>query len=294
MKSKPGVLIFLAFLQAVAPFGNIVLGAVLSEMSISTYLRELPNSQYGYSFLYSLFAVQFFTAFAVYAVKPWSIPVCIAVAVWHISKVPSLQTSWSNPWIVPSLIFCHAMNIAFIFYFLIPAVRKVYFNKRLRWWESIPRYVINGKGVILIKDQAISCDVDEISRVGAFISVKNELHVREELELNFSYDGKEYFLKARVLNQHLTEKKQFGILFSKKGLQTKRDLFLLTQKLEKARVPRIPERVDQFEEFKSWAKQAVKSGRGFLPSYESRAGVVAGSKSRSLVAKNLDPKKKAA
>ena len=91
-------------------------------------------------------------------------------------------------------------------YFLLPSVRTPFFNKRSRWWETATRYTINLPCTVNIIDvcELDKCEIDNISRTGAFIYGPFEIFDENYVDLNFKSKNKtfNFSIRSEVVGKH--------------------------------------------------------------------------------------------
>src|SRR5262249_5789447 len=125
---------------------------------------------------------------AVYAMKAWSYPVFLSISGWTIySNVKFLQ-SFSGSYALPVVATFFVLDFTFVSYFLLlPTVRKIYFDSRLRWWEQKPRYLVEVSGSIHRQgsSNAKSFFTLDLSEGGVLVKTKEQFTMHEPLELTF-------------------------------------------------------------------------------------------------------------
>ncbi len=117
MTSKPGVLLFLAAIQFLAPFGNILLSSYLSHTSVTEYISSFISENGWILFFLNRFAGQWISAYATFSIKLWSIPVCILSALWITYTVSNPTQAQGDQFGVTLILLSHIVNFSLILYF---------------------------------------------------------------------------------------------------------------------------------------------------------------------------------
>jgi len=268
MNRKPGILIFLALLQLISPIGDIVIGAYLSHTTPWVYFKFLSVNE-PLRFLLGHLGLQVLCAFAIFSVKMWSLPVFIVACGVNILETALSWRFATNAASMSVLISAHLLNIGLISYFLLPAVRDVYLNRRLRWWENNPRYKLEAKGVLFDSSGSVEVNVHDISIGGTFISgIPGTLpDLNRDMTIQFTYEG--VLIQARGKIRHKSsnssDRENCGVEFFDIGPDTKKALKKLTTALEFLGVERRPERQNAWNDLKNWIVGVVTRGEGLIP-----------------------------
>ena len=139
MRQRPWILVVLAGLHFVAPVGNITLNALLMKRNVLDYFAYAMQLEYLQRNWFIIVG-PLVAAIAIYACKKWSFFVyLVAITVLFVFSYSGYMSKAESISILPVL-FVYLVNVSVVSYFLLPAVRQVYFDPRLRWWESQPRY----------------------------------------------------------------------------------------------------------------------------------------------------------
>ena len=195
MKRKPWPLIVLALIHFLAPIGNIIINSYLMESNPVDYLRALLHpSNIVHATIF--FGIPIFSSMLIYICKKWSYYLYVGVM-----SVPFIYSffSWTN---MPGLstgfilILFYVINIMIVGYFLLPTVRRVYFDPRLRWWETRPRYLADYQATILIAGQSYPGQVKNISQSGIFVESESEFDVDQNLSITFKVADEKFELKG--------------------------------------------------------------------------------------------------
>lgn len=268
MHRKPGILIFLAVLQLVSPIGDIIIGAALSNATPWAYFKFLSVHE-PFRFLLGHLGLQALSAYAIFSVKLWSIPVFLFACAINILETALSWRFATSASSMSVLISAHLLNIGLITYFLLPAVRDVYLNRRLRWWENNPRYKIDAAGILFDSTARSEVRVHDISLGGTFISgAPGTLpDLDRDMTIQFSYEGVQIQARGKIRHKstRAKDKEMCGVEFFDLGQETRKALKNLTSALEFLGVERRPERRNAWADLKAWFIGAVTRGEGLVP-----------------------------
>lgn len=261
MITKPWPIILLAFLYILAPIPNWIVSANLSHKGLIEFARTFDHWWNAVIF-FALFPT---AGIAIFMVKRWSYPVFGAVMLW--SFYMNLVAYLKYPTYVPIwiLIAVYVVNIALVGYFLIPAVREVYRNPRLRWWESKPRYEVSIPATINQMGQKEEGKIHNISVGGVFLQLSRNYELDSLVDLQFIFRDIDCSLKGKILYQNPKITHSYGIQFEDLTINDRRNLKTLADILEKEGVARRPERFNWKTSFTEWAKTLFRSGKGLVP-----------------------------
>lgn len=168
MYRRPWPIVALALLQLLSPVLNAALNASWLHIELAAYVRGFfERSSILNLVVFAVIPVA--SAVSIYVCKLWGLVTFVLLEaflfgwnVWQRSMYPNHYSFWN-------LAFATAMNLVLVMYFLVPAVRRVYTNPRIRWWESKPRY-LKEIDVMLDRDGvALTARTVNLSEGGAFI-----------------------------------------------------------------------------------------------------------------------------
>jgi hypothetical protein len=216
--------------------------------------------------LFDLTASGIAAAVAIFAMKRWSYPVLLAIYGWGF--IDNIETWRHAPHALTlfTLVVVNGLNIAFASYFLLPAVRATYFDPKLRWWESKPRFKIDIIATVNDRQESI-CD---ISAGGVFVRNMQKLTLGSTILLRFGLNSLQFDGKGRVVHLR-NEGNGAGIQFIELNRSQKRQLTQAMRELEASGVPRQSPKVSLWEDFKSWSIGLVTTGKGWAPELPTRS-----------------------
>lgn len=260
MKSRPWPIVILAWIHLLSPIGNVLVSAHLMHVSLYSYYNLVirQTSLFDNVNFFLLFPV---AAFAIYACKSWSYPIFLSVASWSFYQN---FMSWRHfPLLMTpaTLVAVYAVNIAVVGYFLIPSVRAPYFNPRLRWWESKPRYTID----IEVEVDGKAGVITNISEGGAFLKTARKLSVGEDVRVQSRFYGLPLEFFGKVVYSRPGDARGYGIQFHDLAQSAKRNLKRLCRAFYLMRVERRPDYTRWYQSFGIWVSQLVRTGKGWVP-----------------------------
>ncbi|MBY0414589.1 MAG: hypothetical protein K2Q18_10500, partial [Bdellovibrionales bacterium] len=144
MIRKPWPIIIVAFIFFIIPIVNI-LGTYLfmkDQYAFSDYIQSLFLDSVNYLPLFNMVVPSLVAGYSVYSVKKWSYPVFLICMVWITIQVFfKFSYALRGMDFVLTVILPMFINVVYVSYILLPKVRAPYYDPRLRWWETKPRYV---------------------------------------------------------------------------------------------------------------------------------------------------------
>lgn len=261
MRVRPWPLVILAILHFLSPLFSIWASARISGLPLGNYLGRIFIAETKFQ-LALFFLAPVGAAVSIWMMKKWSYTVflvcTVAMAIVNFGswrQYPSLVT-------LPLLLAIYAVNIIVVSYFLLPAVRAVYFNRRLRWWETAPRYELKIKGTLNGGFWESPCDLQNISRGGVFLDSPHPLNHGERITLTFRTFDREFRFEGRVAHQRVGAGCGIEFLHSHESRVAARSL---TQSLRKRGTPVVGRAPQAEDGFRHWALQLLRTGRGLLP-----------------------------
>jgi hypothetical protein len=259
MKTKPWPLMMLALINFLCPIGNVLLSAKLEHISVLQYLHEGQLMD-----LLTILIAPWIGAFAVFSVKKWSYPVFLAVMTYQAGNL-FYQAHVYPDILNTKLVFLLSMlNLALVSYFLSPRVRIVYYDQRLKWWESSPRYDVTIECLIGGKQgQGCKAQVLNISLGGVFLKCSKELKVGADIELALEAAHDSVSMIGKVL---YSRNGGYGVQFTHDKVRMGQ-IKTLIKHLRATGIKPTP-KVLKMEDFRNWAKTKALKPTGWLPEVE--------------------------
>lgn len=185
MKRRPWPIILLALAHIFAPIGNILINATISPINFSNYIKLLfyPTNRVT---LIVFVLIPILAGIMIYLCKKWSYILYVLLMLIPFSY--SLQSSLksNSKLVLLALVFSFIINLLVIAYLFLPRVRKVYFDPKLRWWETKPRYKTNFQSLLSFNGSNHNVDIKNISEGGAFLETNLEIPTDTILKLTLN------------------------------------------------------------------------------------------------------------
>lgn len=201
MLRRPWPIVILVLFHLIAPVFNVLNSVWMSRTTVERYLLYKLDFAPWWDLL-ALFALVPIAGLVIYACKRWSYFVYMVL----MSAVALVNyINWqSHPGLfhLPLLLAFMVLNIVVVGYFLIPEVRTVYFNERLRWWEADPRYVLQTQGTLVTHEQYRRlCDIENLSRSGAMVAAGLGLEKGNNVSLVFDLEGTSFQIRGTIVHE---------------------------------------------------------------------------------------------
>lgn len=278
MKKRPWQILLLAAMHALSPISAFFIGAWrmdLSPWAYSLFLRSEDSWT-----LVQHFALYPLGGLAIYSMKRWSYLVFLSVMAWSFWK----HSQMGLPVIRLALVY--SINLGLVTYFMIPAVRRAYFDSRIKWWESQTRYEFSVPAIVRGSDgQDHPIALLDFSQGGVFArwdSEKSAPEAQTRLRIEVALGGIFFVFPGTVMHRRVSQPQGLGVRFDfpswRERLQAARFVFALRilgarkKSLSAASESRLHEILEGFVHF-------LRTGKGLVPLVPSshREGV---SKSR--------------
>lgn len=218
MYKKPLLFIILACAHMIEPLIKIIYFKLSTSFSFHTVITNISQAQslrevFDFWFLFPIGGL------ALISVKKWSYPIFVGVQAYSIyAHLTYEKYSWpymSEMPFVSSLALLF-MNALIIVYFALPHVRRPFFDRSLRWWETKKRYPVRIPVSFTIKGtgENVEGDILNISQTGVFISSDLDFNVNTPVELTLNYKEFQMSIDGLVRSRHsFQEEHGLGIKF---------------------------------------------------------------------------------
>lgn len=274
MRLRPWPLVLLAILQLLAPGVTIVMSAWYTHHPIGVVARAFVLHTNFREFL-EVFGLPILTAAALFFINAWSYAFLIVSCLWDLSLMPfSLREAYHQHALLPQ-IFCDLMCIGLYAYVLHPAVRAPFVNRKLRWWQSKPRFRATLTAMLFGKNDLgpIRVNVRDVSEGGVSITPTDSLTLEVGQVVRLSFRLLEHEIDIAGLVVHSggkpTELLSYGVsfLFRFNAVDFRKRLLIrdLVHALERQGAERVARKVNKGEEFRLWWTRLLHSHTGFVP-----------------------------
>ncbi len=269
MNRRPWPIVIIAMLYALAPIPNVLLSSAIEGRSVEEHLIGFMTNGDWLDLVLHLFLFPT-TAVAVYLCKKWSYSFFLFASAVVIASNIDYAIAFPDLYSIGLIISVHTINIAIVSYFLIPAVRQMYFKPSLRWWESKPRFLVNIRGALQCENEKANCRVIDISEGGAFVKCAENLDINDKVNLSFTFHNISMSLNANITYLRRMDGNGYGMHFTDLASNhaARKNLLHLIRSLKLLGVPRKRVLKNWREDFKDWMLKLFKTGEGFIPKTE--------------------------
>jgi hypothetical protein len=264
MKRKPWPLIVLALLHFLAPVGNIIANSIFANVSVAVYLKALFHHDEMIRTLIFLF-IPILGGILIYICKKWSYYLYLVLMVFPFFY--SYMSWQSQPSIELGiyLIAFYLINLLVVGYFILPQVRQVYFDPRLRWWETKPRFKAEFETGFTWVDQKGRGEIKNLSEGGLFIETDMKMNTMGRIDIDFKYKDVMYNLKGEIVySKNSNGRHGYGITLI--GNETQKEMVkrLIHSMSEQGLLitGRAPTEEDTFT---YWVKRLLTQKKGWVP-----------------------------
>lgn len=208
MKHRPLIFILIAVAHLIEPLIKISYFKVTTPFSFATIISNIsqihtPREIFEFWFLFPIGGL------ALLGVKKWSYPVFVGVQVYSIwSHLSYEQYTWPYVSEVPfaSSLILLFMNVLVMIYFALPDVRKPFFDRSIRWWETRTRYDLSLPITFCLTSSSnlIDGEILNISQTGVFIKHNGVYDVDTTVRMNISYKEYSITLDGVIKSHHAT------------------------------------------------------------------------------------------
>ena len=204
---------------------------------------------------------------AIYLMKPWSYAVFLVAMGWSlVANIASFRYAQSAQISLPMLLVVYGVQLGLAIYFMLPSVRRTYFDSRVRWWEAQRRLLFQTSFMGQLAGQGLTGKILNISAGGALLGMLNrDLKKGDTMILRFEVNGVPFETPAEAV---YVSPAGVGVRF---GLtQDSAPKFVrMVKGLELIGVPfRDQEVATPWQQVASWAARFVKTGKGLTPELE--------------------------
>lgn len=206
MKNKPILFQILCLLMFMEPLFKILSFKLSTGFAWQTIIENILQME-GLKNIFEFWILFPLGGLALIRIRKWSYLLFIAVQLYSLITILTYK-SYQWPYIserpLISTIFVLILNLGLIFYFLLPDIRRPFFDKKERWWEPKTRYSCTIPCAINFgSDKAIfNCHIHNISQTGMFLSGPIELMLQNKISIDFKILDEYFSFKGEVVSRH--------------------------------------------------------------------------------------------
>ncbi|MBC7385107.1 MAG: PilZ domain-containing protein [Cryobacterium sp.] len=267
MQRRPWPLVILALLQILGPFGSIFLSARVNH--VTTF--EMASAIWRFSRpidLMVFYGLPIFSGLLIFFAKRFGYFIVIGLSLVSIYLNISEWRLASDVISIPMLMGVTATNLALIGYLLLPNVRAVFMNSRLRWWENAPRYTVSMRGQLSkTEGHATPCEIVDLAVGGAGLKTDSAPVVNgDSVLLTFDYEEHVVLMRGiAVYGRPDGTGHRYGLEWQRGSEMDERRFMALLVDLEEKRTPITRTPPKWKEDLKAWASRATKSPSAWVP-----------------------------
>lgn len=231
MPRRPLIITLIAICYFLSPIAIIIQGSVMNRIPLVgpyNIFTRLFITDIIILFIYLISAV------ALYSVKKWGWYLFLGCGLILIGY--NIFVYFHNP--------RYSLSVLIIFNVVLAVVAGIffrkhiiapYFNPRLRWWETEPRFKIDIHADIMLDDQILSGDILDLSMSGFFMAFSNTLSLGQVYTFDLKCWKHSVDVSGKVMRKS-TEKEgynEFGIMFVRLTEKEKTGINIIIKDLEK-------------------------------------------------------------
>ncbi|MCK5094373.1 MAG: PilZ domain-containing protein [Spirochaetes bacterium] len=231
MTRRPLIISIIVICYVLSPVSSIFLSSIINRIPLfgaHNIFTRLPITDILILFVYPI------SAAAIYSIKKWGwylflacslILISYNIFVYYLSPRYSLLIL-----IVLNVILAIVAGIFFRKHIIAP-----YFNPRLRWWETEPRYKIEIHADIIFGKNVLTGEILDISNSGFFMSLDQDLTVGRVFKFNLKCLKCSVEVNGKVMRKssRKEELNGYGVMFVKLTDAEKMGINALIKDLEK-------------------------------------------------------------
>jgi hypothetical protein len=276
---RPIQILILALIQLFNPVVNTIINSMYYHLSFwhivkAGWMMQSWDSRFTFFFLGPI------TAIAIYSVKKWSLPLAIACVGYVMYQNIDSYLMYKSSSLLALVVTLNLFQTALIVYLLLPRVRTIYTDAKVRWWESLPRYIVNLACTIGSSEMSFPAETTNLSQGGAFLITRGALKTKDVITFTPDWLPSATPIQARVVYGSSTGKNQgFGVEFLHTP-ETKHEIKTYVAHLRKTKTPTRIEPRHILTELKSLLKDLTR-GEGWLPQPVARRTIFSVTKNTS-------------
>ncbi len=235
MRKRPFIIIFVAVCCFLFPAFLIVQSMIIKKVSLAMAIKwylKTPRNMVPFSSYDCIIAtvIAYIAGYGIFRVRLWGwwyfLLIMLSVVGWNIwafASAPFHTTVYQAAFYVFT-----GFSLGLVFLLLFREIRAPYFNPRLRWWQTPPRYAVT-----------IECPLGKILDIaigGVFIESDLERELGGSETLRFTAFDQEVEVEGSIVwvcPGGETKPKGFGLKFLEVPPPARKGLKLITKELKK-------------------------------------------------------------
>lgn len=262
LKRKPWIIIVLAWIHILAPIGNLMTNAYWANIAFLRY-AELYFSAEHFPRHFGGFFIPILSGICIYICRRWSL---VLYFVFMLTLFALNLRGYNEGMLgltVWGLMAVTAINLLVTSYFLIPRVRRVYTDARVRWWETKPRYQCDLPVKLGTATGAMTAHIRNFSETGILLDAERDIALGDRIQVKFD-DSPSGIIMGQIVRQDHLNPHCYGVQFrhDRNTRLQARQLALTFHQKGLVIGDRVPGPEDRFV---VWFKKLMSSGKGLVP-----------------------------
>jgi hypothetical protein len=238
MRNKPLIFQLLSVLFLLEPAIKILYFKASTHFDFATIMANVM-SRSGFREVFDFWIVFPIAGLMLWKLRKWTYFAFLGVMAYLIFSIFTYE-KYTWPYNSDSPLFYHyfiiAITLLTIAYFLVPDVRAPFFNRKLRWWETKPRYKIMIPAKVTGNKITFQSEIMNISQTGAFLQDSNHLSPGDVVSLTFESEGLLMEIPVKVVSRHvISSTPGIGVQFFPTSLSQKIQMFRLISRIRNHR-----------------------------------------------------------
>jgi hypothetical protein len=206
MKQKPLLFKILTILCLIEPLIKIFYFRAQTHFEFSVIFENLLSRNSPIE-IFDFWLVFPLAGLALLKIRKWSYFIFLGLLAYVVYTFATYESyTWPYNSATPFFYNQVVVVLAIIIFisFLIPQVRRPFFDQRVRWWEPKTRYIVNIACRVQGKNIVFPSEIMDISKTGAFLRESSYFNIGDDLSIEFKYLGMDFNLPVKVISQHVS------------------------------------------------------------------------------------------
>jgi hypothetical protein len=254
-------------IQILGPVGSIAISAYVNKVGFI----EMASAIWRFSRAWDLaefYALPILQGLMIFLAKRFGYYIVLALSLFSIWLNFKEWKIASDVISVPILIGVTLTNLALVGYLLLPSVRAVFMNPRLRWWETPPRYTVDLPGqASKVDGHGFPVRITDLSVGGAGIATEGaRFENAEPILLMFEHKARTLLMRAMVVyGRPDGTNHRYGLEWQRGSADDESRLMDYLEELEEKKTPITRPTPKWREDLAAWWSRARKSPGAWVP-----------------------------
>jgi len=218
MKKRPLSIYILTALHLLAPLFTVISSRLIKNQSLAIdtlfTMESVAANWPGY-------ILPIIGALCIYLCKKWSmVAYLITMTALFIISFINFQSEASGGSLA-LLTLVWAVNISVVIYFLRPALRQIYTDPKIRWWEQSQRYNSSLDAIFNFDEMQGEGEIINISKTGLLLKTDSPLNDNNQIDVKIKLSPDEFISLSGQVIKHKQITQGFGVKFDKSSTNKK-------------------------------------------------------------------------